>query len=144
MGAVVNHIGLAVTDLARSRRFYEEVLGFTYRNEVKPHDAATAKLLAIEAPVGLTAVYLERDGWVLELLSYERDGNPPRRDRPMNEPGLTHISVSVDDVDATCASAVEFGGEVLHDRGFRGMVEMIRDPDGQLIEVLPMTYRDNV
>jgi hypothetical protein len=30
------------------------------------------------------------------------------------------------------------------DRGFPGMVAMIRDPDGQTIELLPMAYRDTV
>ena len=62
----------------------------------------------------------------------------------MNEPGLTHISFSVDDVDATCARVAELGGEVLAEQGFTGMVAMIRDPDGQLLELLPMTYRDTL
>ena len=62
----------------------------------------------------------------------------------MNEPGLTHISVCVDDVDAACAKAVELGGTHEADRGFPGMVAMVRDPDGQLIELLPMSYRDTL
>lgn len=139
---VVNHVGLAVTDLNRSRRFYEEALGFTFRNEADFPDGATAKLLGVAPPLNLRVVYLQRDGWVLELMTYA--SLTPRRDRPMNEPGLTHISVCVDDVAATCARAAELGGEHLPERGFSGMVEMIRDPDGQLIELLPMSYRDTV
>jgi catechol 2,3-dioxygenase-like lactoylglutathione lyase family enzyme len=139
---VVNHVGLAVTDLERSRRFYEEVLGFTFRNEASFPDGATEKLLGVTPPLDLRVVYLQCDGWVLELMTYA--SLEPRRDRPMNEPGLTHMSMCVDDVEATCARAGEFGGEHLPDRGFKGMVEMIRDPDGQLIELLPMTYRDSL
>lgn len=137
-----NHVGHCVTDLVRSRRFYEELLGFTFQRELQVPDGPTAKLLRVSPPVGLSAVYLERDGFVLELLAFDRPGNPPRRDRDFTEPGLTHLSVSVDDIAATCAQVAELGGEVLTDTDLGGIAVMIRDPDGQLIELLPMSYRD--
>ena len=136
-----NHVGLCVTDLARSRRFYEELLGFTHQRDLQVPDRPTAKLLRVAPPVGLSAVYLERDGFVLELLAFDRAGNAPRRDRDFTEPGLTHLSISVDDIAATCAQVAELGGEVLADTDLGGMAVMIRDPDGQLIELLPMSYR---
>ena len=138
--SVVNHVGLCVTDLDRSRRFYEELLGFALQYELKPPDDPTAQLLGVEPPVGVTAVYLERDGFVLELLHFDRPGNAPRRERSFTEPGLTHLSFSVDDVAATCARVAELGGEVPPDMNL-GAVAMIRDPDGQLLELLPMSYR---
>jgi lactoylglutathione lyase len=144
VSVVFNHVGLCVTDLARSRRFYEELLGFTFERELSPPDEGTDRLLSLEQPVGLTAVYLQLEGFTLELLHFDRPGNPPFRTRVMNEPGLTHISVSVDDVAATVARAPEFGGTVLQDTDLFGMAIMIRDPDGQLIEVLPMAYRENL
>jgi catechol 2,3-dioxygenase-like lactoylglutathione lyase family enzyme len=61
----------------------------------------------------------------------------------MNEPGLTHVSVSVDDVDEVCARVPEYGGEVVADTNI-GVAIFIRDPDGQLIELLPMSYRDHL
>lgn len=139
--SIVNHVGHCVTDLARSRRFYEELLGFTYQRELKVPDTPAGQLLRVEPPVGLTAVYLERDGFVLELLHFDRAGNAARRARPFTEPGLTHLSVSVDDIAATCARVAGLGGEVLADTEIPGMAVMIRDPDGQLIELLPMSYR---
>ena len=141
---VVNHVGLAVTDLARSRRFYEELLGFTFKNELEVPDGASTRMFDLKVPVAMRAAYLERDGWVLELLAFDPSATGPRRDRPITEPGLTHISLSVDDLDATCARVVELGGELLAERSFPGMVALIRDPDGQLIELLPMSYRDTL
>jgi len=139
---VFNHVGLCVTDLPRSRRFYEELLGFAFRNELPPlPDGPTSQLLRIEPPVGLRAAYLERDGFVLELMQFDRPGNAPQREREVTEPGLTHLSVSVDDLVATCARVSDLGGEVLEDTDVGGMAVMIRDPDGQLIELLPMSYR---
>lgn len=131
-----NWIGLAVTDLERSRRFYEELLGFTYERSLVPPDEATSQLLQIEQPVNLTAVYLRLDGLVLELLHFNRDGNPAPRSRPMNEPGFTHLSVGVPDIGATLARVPEYGGTVLEDTNL-GVAVCIRDPDGQLIELLP-------
>ena len=33
-----NHLGQCVTDLERSKRFYCELLGFTFQREIKPPD----------------------------------------------------------------------------------------------------------
>jgi catechol 2,3-dioxygenase-like lactoylglutathione lyase family enzyme len=85
-------------------------------------------------------VYLRRDGLILELLHFERPANPPYRPRLMNEPGLTHISLSVDDIDATLAQVPSYGGEVLADTHI-GFGVFIRDSEGQLVELLPMSYR---
>ena len=139
--AVVNHIGLAVTDLERSRRFYEQVLGFEWDRDLQVPDAPSSKLLQVPEPVGMTACYLTRDGFVLELLHYDRAGNDPPRKRSFTEPGLTHVSFSVDDIPATCQLVTEHGGEVLTDTDLGGMAIMVRDPDGQLLELLPMSYR---
>jgi catechol 2,3-dioxygenase-like lactoylglutathione lyase family enzyme len=136
-----NHVGQCVTDLERSKRFYCDVLGFTVEREITPPDESTAQLLSLTPPIGMTASYLVRDGLVLELLAFAAPGQvQPFRARAMNDPGLTHISVSVDDIDATCARVVEHGGEVLAHTHI-GAAVFVRDPDGQLIELLPMTYR---
>lgn len=133
MGTVFNHVGVCVTDLNRSRRFYEG-LGFTHQRDLRPPDGLTGKLLGVSSP-GLTTVYLTMGAFVLELLHYERPGNPPARERMMNEPGLTHLSVSVDDIPAVVEQVPALGGEVVEASNI-GMAVMVRDPDGQLIELL--------
>jgi len=62
---VFNHVGICVTDLDRSKRFYQEVLQFRYWWELDAPDEGTSQLLEIPPPVGLHAVYLVRDGLVL-------------------------------------------------------------------------------
>jgi hypothetical protein len=56
----------------------------------------------------------------------------------MNEPGLTHLSLSVDDVAAAVARVADLGGRVVVDLP---VAAIVRDPDGQLVELLPMEYR---
>jgi catechol 2,3-dioxygenase-like lactoylglutathione lyase family enzyme len=140
-GVAFNHLGQCVTDLARSKRFYCELLGFTLDREINPPDEGSAALLSLTPPLAMTACYLVRDGLVLELLHFAAPGQTlPYRARTMNEPGLTHISLSVDDPDATLARVADFGGEVVAGSNI-GAAAFIRDPDGQLVELLPMTYR---
>jgi lactoylglutathione lyase len=139
MGVAFNHVGHCVTDLERARRFYVELLGFEPWYELKPDDELSSRLLRLAPPLGMTVVYLRRDGFVLELLHLAQAGTAPPRERVMNEPGLTHISVSVDDVDGVLARVPEYGGAVLDDTNI-GVGVFVRDPDGQLIEILPMAF----
>lgn len=135
-----NHTGLVVSDLERSRRFYERVLGFRLWYEDAPPEAAVSKLLGLESPLGVQTSYLVLDGFVLELMHFSGHGaQAARRERTMNEPGLTHLSISVDDIRAAADLAVEHGGEIIESSDL-GIAMMIRDPDGQLLELLSMNY----
>ncbi len=82
-------------------------------------------------------MYLERGDFVLELLHFDRAGNAPARERTFTEPGLTHLSFTVEDIAVTCARVTDLGGEILWDTDSRGRAIMVRDPDGQLLELLP-------
>ena len=140
---VVNHLGQCVTDLARSRRFYEGVFGFEFWREIRPPDTGSAQLLGLDPPLDMTACYLRRDGFVLELIHYAAAGHrrAPER-RAMDAPGLTHLSFSCD-VESVCARVEELGGAVVPGTDI-GVAVFVRDPDGQLIELLPLTYADQV
>lgn len=138
-GPVVNHVGLCVHDLDRARDFYTEVLGFVVDRELTVPDQGSSYLLSVEPPVGLTAVYLDRGPFTLELLHFDRPGNPVADERPFNQPGLTHLSFSVEDLDTSLALVPELGGEVV--TVIPGAAAIVRDPDGQTLELLPMSYR---
>ena len=139
---VVNHVGIGVTDLARAQRFYTEVLGFEVDRVLHVPDTASGPFLGIDPPVNLTAVYLARDAFVLELLHFDRPGNQPAADRTFTQPGLTHLSFSVDDLPAALEQVVALGGTVVTSTG--GQAAIVRDPDGQLLELMPMAYHERL
>src|SRR4051794_15881285 len=112
MANAYSHIGLCVTDLQRSRRFYEEVFGFRLAFEFHTDGPETPKLLRLDPPLTLDAVYLWLDGLLLELLQFEGPTSPVNQERVMNEPGLTHLSLFVEDVDAVIAAVPKYGGRV--------------------------------
>jgi lactoylglutathione lyase len=130
-----SHIGLGVTDVQRSRRFYEEVFGFRSAFELRTEGPETAKLLRLIPPVVLDAAYLSLDGLLLELLAFEQPDTAAVNTRALNEPGLTHISLFVDDLAAVLAAVPKFGGRVRDDTNI-GMAVFVEDPDGQAIEVI--------
>lgn len=140
---VVNHVGLCVTDLDRSRRFYEELLGFEFWRELVPPEESSAKLLGLEPPLGSRICYLRQEAFVLELIHYSAPAHRPApARRAMDDPGLTHLSLSCD-VTAVLARVADYGGEVLTDTDIDVAI-FIRDPDGQLVELLPLAYAERV
>lgn len=130
-----NHVGLCVADRARSRRFYEGLLGFQFWWELDVPDEAADQLLQLEKPLGVHATYLVRDGFVLELIDYSEREVHAGEERVMDQIGLTHISFSVSDLAGVLEKVAEFGGTLV-DGTVSKQSAMIRDPDGQLLELL--------
>lgn len=130
-----NHVGLCVADRERSRRFYEGLLGFQFWWELDVPDEAADQLLQLPKPLGVHATYLVRDGFVLELIDYSQRAVRAGSERVMDQIGLTHISLSVSDLGGVLDKVAEFGGAVV-DGTVSQASAMVRDPNGQLLELL--------
>jgi glyoxylase I family protein len=136
----LTHLGICVSDLARSIAFYRGALGFHEVGRLEVGDDATARILEVEAP-RLELVYLERDGWRIELLHYATPGHVGTGERrSMNALGLTHLSFAVDDLDEVAGAIRQHGGRVLDQTrsvfasGNHGLFAL--DPDGTRIELI--------
>jgi catechol 2,3-dioxygenase-like lactoylglutathione lyase family enzyme len=145
-GIFVNHLAQTVTDIARSRRFYEGLLGFRFWWDFQVPDALAAKVLMMPGPCGLTATYLWRPDLTLELMHFsEPAAREAWRKRSLGQPGLTHLALSVEDVPGLLAKVPDFGGAVHWDSQGEpsdwGQAIYIGDPDGQLIEIVTMEWR---
>jgi lactoylglutathione lyase len=142
-----SHLGICVSDLDASLRFYCEGLGFEM---VASHQvgAEFAGLMEVDG-VQVESRMLSRDGVTIELLGYVSPGvTGDGTRRPMNQLGLTHLSLRVDDVDGLAATIEALGGTVLADTrttfdlsGARLDFLYCTDPDGVRIELmdLPVT-----
>lgn len=139
----VSHIGVCVSDLERSLRFYCDVLGFAVsatRPEIHVQGEPSDSLLRLR-DVDLRAVYLERDGFRLELLSYASPRSPREAPaRAMNDLGFTHLSVQVPDVEASLSQLEALGVTIDRDTviqiGGLTVAAFVRDPDGLGIELV--------
>lgn len=135
----VSHLGLRVRDLAAAQRFYE-ALGFTEVKRLTVPDKLAQGLLGLELPIGFEAVYLDNDGFVLQLLTFAGHPAPEESERSMVNQGLTHLSIAVDDFAAAQEAVKAAGGSVVADPG-GGFACMVRDPEGQLLELIHSAAR---
>jgi catechol 2,3-dioxygenase-like lactoylglutathione lyase family enzyme len=145
MSIAVSHIGICVSDLERSRRFYCDGLGFevTATHRV---GADFAGLMELDG-VDVDSVMVTKDGLTLELLGFvapDVTGDGGRR--PMNQRGLTHISLRVDDVDRVASMIETLGGTVVGTTRTRLDMSGVpldflycTDPDGVRIELMDLT-----
>jgi catechol 2,3-dioxygenase-like lactoylglutathione lyase family enzyme len=136
----LTHVGICVSDMERSLRFYRDLLGFAYEHTLHVEGEPSDTLLRLRG-VKLDAAYLQRDGVRIELLRFAGPPAPPARTRPMNEHGLTHLSFRVADLDVTLAALRAAGERVLDETiiripEFRSAACFVVDPDGQLVELV--------
>ena len=144
MSVSFSHLGICVSDLDVSLRFYCAGLGFT---EVAAHEVGEefAALMEVDG-LRLRSRMIAKDGVTLELLGFDAPGvTGDGSRRPMNRRGLTHLSLRVGDVEAT-AAAVEAHGGAVH-RATRTAVPLggvtldfvyCTDPDGVRIELMDL------
>jgi lactoylglutathione lyase len=134
----VSHVAACVSDLERSRRFYE-ALGFEVQMQV---DVTAPFELLTELPeIQGRAIFFTHStmGIRFEILHYDRPAAiGPAERRPMNQLGLTHLSFTTPDLDALGALIEGNGGQVLwHTKleGPHGVMAFATDPDGVRLEL---------
>jgi catechol 2,3-dioxygenase-like lactoylglutathione lyase family enzyme len=139
-----SHVGICVSDLERSVRFYRDALGFepAFSHHV---GAEFATLMEVDG-VDLDSRMLVRDGVTIELLGFLSPGVVGDGERrPMNQLGVTHFSLRVDDVDQVASAIEEMGGSVVRSsrttfdgQGVRLDFLYCTDPDGVRIELMDL------
>jgi lactoylglutathione lyase len=124
-----HHVGMVVSDLARSTAFYE-ALGFTVVSDMPAED-------------GLRAIrFLELGGFQLELFWYAEPIEPQPAPAPGGKGrlGFRHLALHTDDLDGALAE-LKSSGLVPADLGVRTVplgckLVFLTDPDGVEIELM--------
>ncbi len=140
-----SHFGICVSDLERSRAFYENVLGFRHLFDAQlgPEIAGT-----MEVPdCKFTSCLLGRPDLIIELLAYEQPdviGDGTRR--PMNQLGMTHMCFRVEKAEDLAQLAEQYGGAYhgetrtelpgFGEGGGSIVTVHVTDPDGTRIECI--------
>jgi glyoxylase I family protein len=139
-----SHIGIAVTDIERSARFYTGVFGFKvlYWMDFEGNEVASA----MEQEGSFRSAMLVRGDVRVELLQWVDvpvTGSGERK--PMTELGFTHLAFRVEDVDGLTDAVLAAGGgvveatrTVLGDAADPAATRLLylTDPDGTRIELM--------
>ena len=136
-----SHLGLCVSDLDVSCRFYREGLGFTATDGLELSSRDLAGLdgsLEVAGPATITSQFITLGGLKIELLAFKEPTAHGAPSEQRNQLGLTHLSFWVDDVDAAAARLTEFGGTILDGtRSTPGIdIVFLADPDGVRVELM--------
>ena len=137
----LTHIGICVSDLERSLRFYCDGLGFE-KGETYAIGNEYRAALEVEGDVELVSQFLRRGTLAIELLAYRSPGAVGSASTRRNQRGFTHLSFVVPDVDAAARSLVACGGRLLPGtRTGAGdpkavQIVFLADPDGARIELI--------
>src|SRR5437870_67618 len=104
MKAILDHIGIAVKDLAAALAFYRDALGLEIEGV---EDVASQSVRAHFVPVGQPK---------LELLEATAPESPIAKYIEKRGPGLHHITLRVDDIDAALALLKARGARMIDER----------------------------
>jgi catechol 2,3-dioxygenase-like lactoylglutathione lyase family enzyme len=136
-----SHLGICVSDLDRSLRFYCEGLGFQVAERYELDSAKAPGLehtLEVRADVVLTSQLIERDGLRIELLKFHEPGVVGSPSTRRNQLGLTHLCFYVENVDTAAERMLEYGAFVLDQtrQNVGTDIVFLMDPDGVRIELM--------
>jgi methylmalonyl-CoA epimerase len=101
MKATLDHVGIAVRGLDKALAFYRDALGLDVS---APHDVPSERVRAVFVPVGEPA---------LELLEATSPESAIARFVDRRGPGLHHITLRVEDLDAALAELRQRGVKLI-------------------------------
>lgn len=133
-----SHVGLCVSDLEKSLRFYRDGLGF----EQVAHYVLDEQIPEVDSPCSLTSTMIVKDGMRIELLAYSKPGVIGEPHHRRNHLGLTHLSFFADDIDAASEKMLEYGGTIVPDTRSglddpeAAQFTFVADPDGNRVEFM--------
>jgi glyoxylase I family protein len=133
-----DHVGIRVTDMDRSIRFYTEVFGA---------EAVTRPFLMqsefvdsmFGGPPGISFMlcHMKFDGGLIELFAFQEPYEHPSEPAHASRGNITHMGFEVDDVEATVERILAHGGRLIFPITQWGdhRLSYTADPDGNVIEI---------
>lgn len=124
MITAIRHIGLVVNDLEKSLKFWCEVMGFTLLRQIDETGPYIDSMMGLKDVHVTTAKLSAPDGNLLELLFFHSHPDKNRWEGRPYSTGLTHIALTVDNLQETCNRLEKIGVSFLS--------EPQRSPDGSV------------
>ena len=141
----VRHMGIVVSDMEKSLKFYRDLLGLKVKSLVDEEGEFLDNMLAHENVKNKVAkLYAKNGNALVELIDSKSYGN--KKDRDFFTIGASHFALTVDDLDETydylIKNGVKFTAPPQQSPDGFVKVTFCEDPDGTLIELVEVINTD--
>ena len=141
----VRHIGIVVTDMEKSLKFYRDLLGLKIKSLVDEEGQFLDNILAHENVKNKVAkLYAKNGNALVELIDSKSYGN--KKDRDFFTIGASHFAFTVDNLEKTydylVKNGVKFTAPPQQTPDGFAKVTFCEDPDGTLIELVEVINTD--
>lgn len=149
MISAVRHVGVVVSDMEASLRFYRDLLGLTVVRDLEETGTYANTLLALEGVrVHTVKLAAEQGPTLVELLQFRSHPRTASPGREICSIGVTHFALTVSDLDEVYRRLTEvrvpFLAPPQRSPDGYARVTCCRDPDGTLIELVEVERPDAV
>lgn len=139
MFAHLRHIGIVTDNLGKSLWFYRDILGLEIKTEDMENGNFIDKILGLKQSSLKTVKVADKKGGIVELLYYENPRGKKIK-REINDLGLSHFALTVENLDETCLklkeNKIDFISTPTLSPNGKAKVCFCYDPNGVAIELV--------
>ncbi len=140
----IRHTGIVTRNLEAALAFYRDLLGFRETRRMEDNDPFIAEILGLEGVHVTTVKMSAPEGGQIEILFYRTHPGETRL-RNINDYGLTHIAVTVQDLEAAyqalSGKGIRFISPPRTNPEKTAKAAFCRDPEGNLLELVEILER---
>ena len=138
----IRHTGLVVADLASALRFWCDLLGFRVSKQMEESGPHIDAMMGLKNVQVTTVKLAAPDGNLIELLHFSSHLHKPSWEGTPHSTGLTHIALTVTDLEATwrrlTVAGITFNAPPQNSPDGYAKVTYCRGPEGLLLELVEM------
>ena len=140
--ALIRHIGVTITDVERSLKFYIDSLGFKIHKIADESGECIDNFSNLKDIDVKTIKMVDPNNNILELLHYRSHPEKPHnnRARRLSEIGCSHFALTVEDLDGLyerlTKQGIKFNYPVQVSPDNKVKLAFCQDPDGTYIELV--------
>jgi catechol 2,3-dioxygenase-like lactoylglutathione lyase family enzyme len=141
---LARHVGIVVNDLEKSIHFWQELIGFKVVSDNIEPSPYIEELLSLNATNLRTVKFSDNNGFIVELLKFASPSNNSVWQGDLSTTGLTHIALTVENVEQVVNKLNEFSytslSKIMKSPNGQVKVVFINGPENlklELVEVLP-------
>jgi catechol 2,3-dioxygenase-like lactoylglutathione lyase family enzyme len=138
----IRHTGIVVKNLETSLQFYQDILGFQVVKTMEEKGPFIETILGLKAASLITVKLSAPDGGMIELLCFKtpRDNSNKTAQKKLYEAGISHIALTVNDLDADYRRIKNAGARFISSPQTNpentAKVAFCEDPHGNILELV--------